>query len=116
MIQPRLTPGEARVFRFLVDYRSVFGFSPTCTLLAHEFSVKKPTLFEHLQGLVKKGWLTPGEHNYSSGWIPTVEARAIGLLPRLLEFVWESAESGEPEAKRLQHLIERGGDLPPPAE
>lgn len=53
-----LTPKQLQILRFIRDYRVRHGCSPTLREMGEEFNIAKPTLFEHVEALVRKGALT----------------------------------------------------------
>ncbi len=52
-----VTPRQLEILRFIRDYRAANGYSPTMQEIAATLGVNKVTVFEHVESLVKKGFL-----------------------------------------------------------
>ncbi len=52
-----VTPRQLEILRFIRDYRTRNGYSPTMQEIAGLLGVNKVTVFEHVESLVKKGFL-----------------------------------------------------------
>jgi repressor LexA len=52
-----VTPRQLEILRFIRDYRATNGYSPTMQEIAGLLGVNKVTVFEHVESLVKKGFL-----------------------------------------------------------
>lgn len=52
-----VTPRQLEILRFIRDYRTTNGYSPTMQEIAALLGVNKVTVFEHVESLVKKGFL-----------------------------------------------------------
>lgn len=61
-----LTPRQLEVLQFVRDYQQRHGYSPTMQELADRFDVSKVTIFEHLDALEKKGWLSRAKYKARS--------------------------------------------------
>lgn len=68
----RLTPKQMRILTLIRDYRRKHGYSPTMQELADVLRVTKVTVFEHVEGLERKGLLKRLKHR----------ARSLELTPR----------------------------------
>lgn len=69
MAQPasaRLTPKQLRILTLIRDYQRKHGYSPTMQELAEVLGVTKVTVFEHVNGLEKKGLLRRSRHRARS--------------------------------------------------
>ena len=62
----RLTPKQLRILTLIRDYQRKHGYSPTMQELADALSVTKVTVFEHVTGLEKKGFLRRSKHRARS--------------------------------------------------
>ncbi len=62
----RLTPKQMNILRLIRDYRISHGFSPTMQELADKLGVSKVTVFEHVNGLERKGLLRRLRHQARS--------------------------------------------------
>jgi repressor LexA len=61
-VQP-LTDAQANVYRWICEYVSRNGFSPTVRELQHAFKFSNPNgAYCHLVPLRKKGWINWQEH------------------------------------------------------
>lgn len=100
-----LTECQWVIFTFILRWRSVHGASPSLRQIAR-YSGRTPrdhkTIWYHLQEIRKRGWLWQDERGR---WIPTAEARAMRILPRIIEYVGDQAEAGCPEAAKLLDLM-----------
>ncbi|MCG3180100.1 MAG: LexA repressor [Phycisphaerae bacterium] len=61
-----LTPRQLAVLQFVRDYQERHGYSPTMQELADRFAVSKVTIFEHLDALERKGWLSRAKYKARS--------------------------------------------------
>lgn len=52
-----VTPRQLEILRYIRDYRVSHGCSPTMQEIAAALGVNKVTVFEHVESLVKKGFL-----------------------------------------------------------
>lgn len=52
-----VTPRQLEILRYIRDYRANHGYSPTMQEIAAALGVNKVTVFEHVESLVKKGFL-----------------------------------------------------------
>jgi repressor LexA len=52
-----LTPRQIQILCFIRDYRVSNGCSPTLREIAQKFQLSRVTVFEHVEALVKKGFL-----------------------------------------------------------
>lgn len=52
-----VTPRQLEILRYIRDYRTNHGYSPTMQEIAAALGVNKVTVFEHVESLVKKGFL-----------------------------------------------------------
>lgn len=52
-----VTPRQLEILRFIRDYRAEKGYSPTMQEIASLLGVNKVTVFEHVESLIKKGFL-----------------------------------------------------------
>lgn len=52
-----VTPRQLEILRFIRDFRTSRGYSPTMQEIAADLGVNKVTVFEHIESLVKKGFL-----------------------------------------------------------
>jgi len=52
-----LTPRQHQILRFVAEYRSKNGYSPTLQEMAQSLRLSKVTIFEHVAALVRKGLL-----------------------------------------------------------
>lgn len=69
-----LTPKQLEILRYAQEFQSRHGYSPTMQELADRFGVSKVTIFEHLDALEEKGWLSRAKYRARSLRIdPTVE-------------------------------------------
>ena len=68
-----LTPKQLRILRLIRDYQRKHGYSPTMQELADVLGVTKVTVFEHVNGLEKKGLLYRSKHR----------ARSLELSPEV---------------------------------
>jgi SOS-response transcriptional repressor LexA len=68
-----LTDRQIRLYDFIVDFRAKSGISPTLVEMAEAFGVSKVTVFEHVKGLVNKGWLVRDKYR-SRSLRPAVES------------------------------------------
>lgn len=66
-----LTPRQLDIVKFLADYSVEHGYAPTMQEIADHLGVSRPTVFEHLGALEKKGVIRRE---------PTL-ARSISLVP-----------------------------------
>lgn len=57
-----LTPRQLDVAAAIRNHRHLRGFSPTMDELAEQFHVSKPTIFEHLGALERKGVIRRNKH------------------------------------------------------
>ncbi len=62
----RLTPKQVRILTLIRDYQDKHGYSPTMQELADVLGVTKVTVFEHVNGLAKKGLLRRSKHRARS--------------------------------------------------
>jgi repressor LexA len=62
----RLTPKQQNILRLIRDYQHSHGYSPTMQELADVLGVSKVTVFEHVNGLQKKGLLRKSKHRARS--------------------------------------------------
>jgi len=62
----RLTPKQLRILTLIRDYQRKNGYSPTMQELADVLGVTKVTVFEHVAGLEKKGFLRRSKHRARS--------------------------------------------------
>ena len=62
----RLTPKQLRILTLIRDYQRKHGYSPTMQELADVLGVTKVTVFEHVAGLEKKGFLRRSKHRARS--------------------------------------------------
>ena len=53
-----LTPRRVEILTLVRESRRTHGYSPTLQEMAEELGVSKITVFEHVEGLIKKGLLT----------------------------------------------------------
>jgi len=73
MNHPNLTPQQAKIFNYIVDYQKISGFPPTVREIADTFGFKSPNaVTDHLKALEKKGYI---QRNKS-------QARALEILVR----------------------------------
>ena len=68
-----LTPRQLEVLQYVQDYQRRHGYSPTMRELADRFGVSKVTIFEHLDALERKGWLSRAKY----------KARSLQIEPNL---------------------------------
>lgn len=52
-----VTPRQLEILRYIRDYRNNHAYSPTMQEIAAALGVNKVTVFEHVESLVKKGFL-----------------------------------------------------------
>jgi repressor LexA len=64
--RPSLTPKQLRVLTFIRDFTAARGYVPTMQEVADEFGVSKVTVFEHIDALQKKGYLSRSRHKARS--------------------------------------------------
>jgi len=69
-----LTPRQLEILQFVQDFQRHNGYSPTMQELADRFGISKVTIFEHLDSLERKGWLSRAKYRARSLRIePNVE-------------------------------------------
>ena len=61
-----LTPRQLEVLQFVQDYQRRNACSPTMQELADRFAISKVTIFEHLDTLEEKGWLSRAKYRARS--------------------------------------------------
>ena len=66
-----MTPRQLQILTFIRDYRRARGYSPTLQEIADELGVSKITVFEHVEGLIRKAMLTRRSN----------KARSLALTP-----------------------------------
>ncbi|MBN1846363.1 MAG: repressor LexA [Sedimentisphaerales bacterium] len=76
-----LTPRQHQILRFLADYRSNNGYSPTLQEMAQALRLSRVTVFEHVEALVRKGLLIRRPN----------KARSLTLNP---DFDWPAITAG----------------------
>ncbi len=80
-----LTPRQLELLRFVRDFQDRNGYSPTMQELADRFAITKVTVFEHLDTLESKGWLSRDRYKARSLRIdpevtlPEPSGEALGL-------------------------------------
>lgn len=52
-----LTPKQLEVYDYIVAFRKRQRYSPTLSEIGDELGMSKPTVFEHCNKIVDKGWL-----------------------------------------------------------
>ena len=76
-----VTPRQLDILRFIRDFRSGKGYSPTMQEIGDHLSLTKVTVFEHVGALEKKGLLLRGAKH---------KARSLQVSP---EFVFDDEKS-----------------------
>lgn len=62
-----MTIQQNRLLTFIRDYIQKNGYSPTLEEMAKSLGIKSPTVHEHLQNLIKGGYLT--RDGYRRGYV-----------------------------------------------
>ena len=95
--EPRLTPRQMQILRFIRDFRRSQGYSPTMQELADELDITKVTVFEHVETLIDKGLLRRVAHKARSLEL-TSDFRFPDERPTLIPLVGRIAAGAPIEA------------------
>jgi repressor LexA len=106
----QLTPKQMRLLQLIRDYQRKHGYSPTMQELADMLDVTKVTVFEHVTGLAKKGFLRRSKHRARSleltrqAVLPDDSTTALPLVGQIAAGVPIEAIE-EPEQIELDELF-----------
>ncbi len=78
-----LTPKQKQILDYVINFRERRGFSPTIQEIAKRFGKSTTTVYQFIESLVKKGYLTKTK-NASRGIVPNAD---VGVEIPLLGYI-----------------------------
>lgn len=111
-----VTPRQMDILRYLRDYRSRFGYSPTMQEIGDHLGLTKVTVFEHVGALARKGALRRGAKHKARSLQVAADFEFPEDRPTRIRLVGRIA-AGEPieaiedtETLDLEEVFERPGE------
>ena len=111
-----LTPRQLDILRFLRDYRSRLGYSPTLQEIGDSLNLTKVTVFEHVGALERKGALLRGAKHKARSLQVAPDFEFPEGRPTRLPLVGRIAAGGpieaveNPESLDLEEIFDRPGE------
>lgn len=104
-----MTPKQAAVLRFLVQYRAQHGISPTLQEMATAMGISKVSIYERIDALAAKGYIVRNEGMLSRQYMPVGTCgvpltEAAADLVRLIDAEYTGLW-GVPEYERFREAL-----------
>jgi repressor LexA len=111
-----VTPRQLEIMRFLRDFRSQHGYSPTMQEIGDRMGLTKVTVFEHVGALERKGLLIRGAKHRARSLRPSPEFRFEDERPTRLPLAGRVAAGRPIEAVEDRQVIDLEELLRAPGE